>query len=333
MDELIGIACGRCDTFCPMSAPRCPICGNSLSSFSSSSPSVDPAPSKPQVSTQTHSQLPDVSAVVATSQEDPMEQNRYYVCKECSSPVPPGHKFCGACGTTVPDAILERQVDFFGSMQAPGKARLILIRGTDGADGLSYLLQGTEHMTGRTDAQIPFPNDAWISNRHANFIYRGEKLVVRDEGSVNGVFVRVRQPVPLAPGDFFLCGEQVFRLEGTPKDTSGPDGDQTYFYSSPKRPSPFRIVQILRGGSEGMVYCAREQTVQIGREDSEMNFPDDIYMSGRHARVDLGPDGSFQLHDLGSRNGTYIRIRGERELAHGDYLFIGQQLLRVEQTA
>ena len=75
-----------------------------------------------------------------------MEQNRYYVCKECSSPVPPGHKFCGACGTTVPDAILERQVDFFGSMQAPGKARLILIRGTDGADGLSYLLQGTEHV-------------------------------------------------------------------------------------------------------------------------------------------------------------------------------------------
>lgn len=333
MDELIGIACGQCDTFCPMSAPRCPICGNPLSSFS-------PAPMTPQaavpaVPTRTQNHLPDVGAapLAATAQEDPMEQNRYYVCKECSSPVPPGHKFCGACGTTVPDAILERQVDFFGSMQAPGKARLILIRGTDGADGLSYLLQGTEHMTGRTDAQIPFPNDTWISNQHANFIYRGEKLVVRDEGSVNGVFVRVRQPVPLAPGDFFLCGEQVFRLEGTPKDTSGPDPDQTYFYSSPKRPSPFRIVQVLRGGAEGMVYCARETSVQIGREDSEMNFPDDIYMSGRHARVELGSDGSFQLNDLGSRNGTYVRIRGERELAHGDYLFIGQQLLRVEQTA
>ena len=49
--------------------------------------------------------------------------------------------------------------------------------------------------------------------------------------------------------------------------------------------------------------------------------------------VILGADGSFQLNDLGSRNGTYVRIRGERELAHGDYLFIGQQLLRVEQTA
>ena len=82
-----------------------------------------------------------------------------------------------------------------------------------------------------------------------------------------------------------------------------------------------------------MLHCARESSIQIGREDNEMNFPEDIYMSGRHARVDLGTDGTFTLHDLGSRNGTYIRIRGERELAHGDYLFIGQQLLRVEQTA
>lgn len=262
-----------------------------------------------------------------------MDQARFYVCKECSSPVPPGHKFCGACGCTVPPEALERKVEFFGSMQAPGKARLILIRGTDGTDGLSYLLQGTEHVAGRTSAQIPFPNDPWISDRHANFIYRGEKLVIRDEGSANGVYVRIRGSVPLQVGDQFLCGEQVFRLEGTPKDTSGPDPDQTYFYSSPKRPSPFRLVQVLRGGADGMVHCARDVSVQIGREDNEMNFPDDIFMSGRHARVDIGPDGAFTLHDLTSRNGTYVRIRGERELGHGDYVFIGQQLLRVEQTS
>ena len=124
-----------------------------------------------------------------------MEQSRYYVCKECSTPVPTGHKFCGACGATVPKDMLEKKVEFFGSMQAPGKARLILIRGTEGADGLSYLLQGTEHIAGTTDAQIPFPEDAWISPRHANFFYRGEKLVVKDEGSQNGVYLRLRQPV------------------------------------------------------------------------------------------------------------------------------------------
>lgn len=261
-----------------------------------------------------------------------MEQSRYYMCSECNSPVPPGHRFCGACGTTVPDSILTRDVEFFGSMQAPGKARLVLIRGTDGADGLSYLLQGTEHVAGRTDAQIPFPNDPWISPRHANFIYRGDELVVRDEGSLNGVYVRVRADTPIQPGREFLCGEQVFRIDLAPADDSGPEPDQTYFYSSPKRVSAFRVVQILRGGNDGMLHCAREQGVQIGREDNEMNFPDDIYMSGHHARVERNDDGSFVLRDLGSRNGTYVRIDGERGLAHGDYLFIGQQLLRVEQT-
>jgi len=56
-------------------------------------------------------------------------------------------------------------------------------------------------------------------------------------------------------------------------------------------------------------------------------------MSGNHARVEMTGPGQFQLVDLDSRNGTFLRIRGERSLAHGDYLFLGKQLLRVEMTA
>lgn len=262
-----------------------------------------------------------------------MEQARNYVCQQCQTPVPSGHKFCGACGATVPPEIQTPRTDYFGAMQAPGKARLILIRGDQGVDGLSYLLQGSEHVAGRQDAQILFPEDNWLSSRHANFIYRGEKLIVRDEGSKNGVYVRIRQPTRANGGDQFLCGEQVFRVDPTPKDTSGPDPDQTYFYSSPKRPSPFRVTQILAGGSSGMVYCARENAITIGREDCDMNFPEDVYMSGHHARIEMTSDGGFNIVDNGSRNGTYLRIKGEKELAHGDYLFLGRQLLRVEMTA
>lgn len=81
-----------------------------------------------------------------------------------------------------------------------------------------------------------------------------------------------------------------------------------------------------------MVYCARENKVQIGREDCDVNFPDDIYMSGTHAHIEMGADGKFNLIDDNSRNGTYVRIKTEQELAHGDYLFLGKQLLRVEMT-
>jgi pSer/pThr/pTyr-binding forkhead associated (FHA) protein len=107
----------------------------------------------------------------------------------------------------------------------------------------------------------------------------------------------------------------------------------TYFYSSPKRPSPFRITQVLRGGHAGLVACARENSITIGREECDVNFPEDLYMSGQHARVDQTPQGAYTLSDTGSRNGTYVRIRGERELGNGDYVFLGKQLLRVEMTA
>lgn len=256
-----------------------------------------------------------------------MEQARNYVCRSCSSGVPMGHKFCGRCGEAVPPEIVSAQTLYFGDMQNPAKAKLILIRG-EGMDGLSFHLKAEQHVVGR-DGQLPFPDDPFVSRRHANFFYRNSKLVVRDEGSLNGVYFRVRGTVEIAPGDTILAGEQLFRLELNPRATDGQAPDGTYFYSSPKHPSAFRLVQILQGGSIGMTVCARGNALQIGREGGDLNFPGDLYMSGSHCRIEE-QEGRFTLADLSSRNGTYLRLKTERELGHGDYLFIGRKLLRVE---
>jgi pSer/pThr/pTyr-binding forkhead associated (FHA) protein len=261
------------------------------------------------------------------SQEELMEQARNYVCRSCSSGVPTGHKFCGRCGTGVPIEILNAQTLFFGDMQNPAKAKLILIRG-EGMDGLSFHLKAEQHIVGR-NGQLQFPDDPFVSPKHANFFYRDGKLVVRDEGSLNGVYIRVRGTVDVAPGDTFLAGEQLFRLDPMPRASDGQDPDGTYFYSSPKHPSPFRLTQILQGGAIGMTVCARGTSLQIGREGGDLNFPMDLYMSGSHCRIEEH-GGKFTLTDLNSRNGTYVRIKSERDLAHGDYLFIGRKLLRVE---
>jgi pSer/pThr/pTyr-binding forkhead associated (FHA) protein len=182
------------------------------------------------------------------------------------------------------------------------------------------------------NGQLVFPDDPFVSPRHANLFYRNGTLVVRDEGSQNGVFVRVKGTVDIAPGDQFLAGEQLFRLDANPKANDGPAPDGTYFYSSPKHQTLFRITQILQGGNPGMVVCARGQTLQIGREGGDLNFPGDLYMSAAHCRIEE-LSGRFALTDINSRNGTYIRLKAERELAHGDYVFIGKKLLRVEITA
>jgi hypothetical protein len=264
------------------------------------------------------------------SLEELMDQAKNYVCRSCSTPVPVGHKFCGRCGAAIPPDILNARTQFFGQLQVPGKAKLILIRG-EGVEGLSYQLNAEQHVVGR-NGQLVFPDDPFVSPRHANLFYRGGKLVVRDEGSYNGVFWRVRGSIDVAPGDHFLAGEELFRIEGPPRANDGPAPDGTYFYSSPKHQTQFRIVQILHGGGEGMAVCARGHGLQIGREGGDLNFPGDLYMSASHCKLEESA-GKLTLTDLNSRNGTYVRLKAERELAHGDYLFIGRKLLRVEITA
>jgi pSer/pThr/pTyr-binding forkhead associated (FHA) protein len=262
--------------------------------------------------------------------EEQMEQAKNYVCKSCSTPVPLGHKFCGRCGAAVPPEILQSRTQFFGQLQAPGKAKLILIRG-DGVEGLSYQLNAEQHIVGR-NGQLVIPDDPFVSPRHANLFYRTGKLVVRDEGSLNGVFWRVRGTVEISVGDHFLAGEQLFRIDGALKSNDAPAPDGTYFYSSPKHPAQFKLVQILQGGTEAMAVCARGSGLQIGREGGDLNFPTDLYMSASHCKLEESA-GRLTLTDNSSRNGTYVRLKAEKELAHGDYLFIGRKLLRVEITA
>lgn len=321
MDFNLGIVCGSCDGFSPLGQATCTHCGRTLSLLARPTPSaVDEENAAP--------------AARELSEEELMEQARNYVCRECSSPVPSGHKFCGTCGAAVPVEVVELRTRFFGTMQTPGKARLILIRGDSDVDGLSYMLQGTQHVAGREDGQILFPDDQWLSPRHANFVYDGDgQLVVHDEGSLNGIYLRVKEQAAIRPGDTFLCGEQLFRLEEAPEETAGPSEDQTYFYSSPRKQMQFRVTQVLVGDQPGLSFCATGGRAQVGREDCDLNFPLDVFMSGRHAHIERGSDGKFTLFDDRSKNGTYLRVQGSAPLVHGDYLFMGQQLLRVEMTA
>ncbi len=291
-------------------------------------PVPGPTPSVEVVPSARSSPTPGAPSPYAhLSQEELMEQARNYVCLSCQAAVPVGHKFCGRCGAAVPPEILNARTVFFSDMQNPAKAKLVLIRG-EGMEGLSYHLRAEEHIAGRS-GNLQFPDDPFISPKHANFFYRNNKLVVRDEGSRNGVYIRIRGTVDIEMNDVFLAGEQVFRIEPINFTNDPPMADGTYFYSSPKHAGPFRVVQIFQGGSPGMVVCARSSSLQIGREGGDLNFPGDPYMSGTHCRIEeVG--GKLTLTDLNSRNGTYVRVKDERELQHGDYLFIGRKLLRVE---
>jgi pSer/pThr/pTyr-binding forkhead associated (FHA) protein len=308
----VGLVCPRCDALTGLDATRCPVC---------KAPIIEVAAGEPLFG----------QALPASLVEESMSTKP---CPTCGNPVPIGDRFCGQCGGRIEVApapsTTAGKTMFFSGVQVSGVAKLVVVK-ANSADGLAYELGGTEHVVGRLEGAILFPDDPLVSPRHANFLYRDGKLIVRDEGSINGVFVRIHAPARLESGGVFLVGEQLLQVEALPPDFGPqPDSEGTYFYASPKRASKMRIIQRLRGGEIGLVVRARGDRITLGREGNDINFPDDPFISGRHAEVGIGPDGVFSVTDLGSKNGTFMRIIDESPLEHGDYVFLGQQLLRVE---
>lgn len=313
-----GIVCGNCDRLNPVDSRTCQACDNSLKLSAADADSADDMPKE------------ELQTVAEQGKEgEPMEQARHFVCSSCYSPVPIGHKFCGKCGTSL-ETNVEKNAGYFGDLQTPGKAKLILVKG-EGVDGMSYHLNSTEHIAGRTDGPIVFSDDSWLSPTHANFFYEDGKLRVRDENSLNGLFSAVRKPLPIKTGAVFMAGEQVFRVDEVTPVNEQPAPDGTYFFASPYQDAAFKLVQVLEGGGDGMVVHAKDNVVVVGREDCDMNFPNDPYISAQHVKVEV-VEGALTLCDVDSKNGTFIKIDGELELSHGDYLFLGRQLLRVEIT-
>jgi len=97
---------------------------------------------------------------------------------------------------------------------------------------------------------------------------------------------------------------------------------------APAPPPKGRLHLVMEGGQPGEVYELEDDTV-IGRNNGEITFPHDGFMSGRHARIERRGS-SFILTDEDSRNGTFIKTIGEVELKPGDMILVGKQLFRFE---
>ena len=74
------------------------------------------------------------------------------------------------------------------------------------------------------------------------------------------------------------------------------------------------------------------QELVIGKTDEcGLQIPQDNYVSRKHARLFLSDDKVF-LEDLGSANGTYLKIRKPVPLEPGDEFLLGTTRLRLEEN-
>jgi pSer/pThr/pTyr-binding forkhead associated (FHA) protein len=212
------------------------------------------------------------------------------------------------------------------SQRAKPTVRLRVLRGPQGP--MLYESASREVILGR-GGEVPLHGDPFCHPREAILRVDGPNVFLSDLESGNGVFLRVRRPVELEPGDHFMVGDQVLTIEKNPKPDDGPAEGPTYFYSSPKWHSSFRIVQVFEGGGKGACVLARGTTMQLGREVGDFVFPNDPLVGEHHCLVEEQA-GAIVLTDLGSQTGVFVRIKGDEQVVPGDELVVGRTRLRLE---
>lgn len=214
------------------------------------------------------------------------------------------------------------------TLTTPGKASLMMIEGQGLMPGMSYYLNAKRHAVGRTHGVI-LVEDPHVSPSHGSFHYDADgQLFVDDEGSHNGVFLRLRDVHTLRSGDRFLIGHQIYQFDQI-DEASQVDAYGTRAYGSPRKDMRLRILHILDGGLPGKAWAMEAREVSFGREGCTVDLSQEPHASRRHARIILRGD-DFVLEDLSSTNGTFLCVRGPKRLHHGDDLILGRQRMRVQ---
>ncbi|MFA5623871.1 MAG: FHA domain-containing protein [Bradymonadales bacterium] len=246
-------------------------------------------------------------------------------CVQCNAELNASFRFCNQCGApTDAAAAAEQEAKYYSRFQVERGASVRLLRGK-GQEGEHFSVAGGKTV-GRGEADLRF-NDGTLSSVHARFEEQDGALSVKDLGSLNGVFLRISGTTTLKNNDIFRIGDHYFLFEWFDESLFKSEF-QTQFFSTPRRGMKYRLVEILAGGLRGRALCAGERSIVIGRRDGDWIFSDDEYLSPRHCEIECSGD-TVRIKDLGSRNGVFLRIRGEAELRNGDLLFVGDELFAV----
>lgn len=96
---------------------------------------------------------------------------------------------------------------------------------------------------------------------------------------------------------------------------------------------PTRLT-VTAGQLSGTTMPLRPAGTLIGRSPECALVLDDDYVSGRHARIFQADDGTWQVEDLRSTNGTFLgatRLTEPREVAVGSVIRIGQTVVELQR--
>jgi pSer/pThr/pTyr-binding forkhead associated (FHA) protein len=123
-----------------------------------------------------------------------------------------------------------------------------------------------------------------------------------------------------------VAGSKFCATCGAPLSAQPRVGDR----GSPRPARPLALVLLDEVGTPLKRYERSSHDTTIGRQDGDIRFPDDPFISPLHAKLSWEEDG-LVVRDLGSRNGTWVFLEGPHRLADGDLLLIGAQVIRFRR--
>ncbi len=252
-----------------------------------------------------------------------MEAMEY--CPRCDTENPRDATTCRSCGSPLRSGTMVMAV---ASVAARPQVSIRVVRADGGPEAVVRMQRDT--LTCGQHGEISLPDDPFIMPVQVRFFFSGARLAVEEVDGPNGAYVRLRRERELSPGGELRLGRQRLVLEPIPAAAMGPGGTQVW--GSPDAGYRLRLVQLLEGGLRGAAFPLREGDNLLGREQGDLTFPTDGFVSGRHAVLQVRQD-RLLVRDVGSSNGTFIRLAGPTFVDNGDHFLVGRQLLRVEIQA
>ncbi|MBF8247572.1 MAG: FHA domain-containing protein, partial [Bacteroidetes bacterium] len=197
------------------------------------------------------------------------------------------------------------------SEPAPQKPYLVrVIAGSVEEDEFPLNLNGTTTI-GRKFCDIVFPDDIYLSERHASIVHGPDGFSLRDDGSSTGVFVKAVEgkSIEVSTSDLLRLGRQFLVFN---KDNGS-----------------FGFTHYDQLGKEVKRYGLDEKTIVLGREAPDVTLdPKDMTLSRRHLSISV-KHGKLFIKDLKSVNGTYLKVRSAVTLEDGDQFRVGQQAFKL----
>lgn len=267
------------------------------------------------------------SSVPASLPVAPLPSNQP-PCEQCGTPVAASHTFCGHCGA--PNANHTPTLSMPQSSLKSERLGFIALIDDSGAESLQFPLVAGQNRIGRgDDCQLRFPDDGFLARLHCVLDVDASRFVLKPMDFSNGTYLRITTPVEIHHGDLLRVGQEVLRFERIDRLVPERSGSQPEVVGWPVPRGVWgRLCQMGLGRQVANAYLLQNPDVFLGRERGDILFPKDGFVSGSHS-VLSDRNGRAFLKDLGSSNGTFLRIKQDTPVRNGDLFLLGRNLLRV----